>query len=325
MTWYLYPPMVALDQAGNPVRSSAGQFYGELDDTFLTILPIIDVFGETMSEIRVNDLGLTEAFLSEDAEGKWRNADVVVPLSSPKGMRLAAEEAADRAEIAQGFAEAAANAAATAGLPPNGPPGYQIYADENGVPVWLPASSGGGGGSGIAGAPAVWPSSFNPAPHSHLVSDLRRVATGSPTLAGHVLTLLNSTSLSSARDALGAGTGNGTSNVVIGTLDGQAMSATRTFVDTDISLSAAISGLTAGNVREALIALKNLIGSGGGSGTTSNYQKIDYNFTTNTWPARSSLGTLPAGTAVLWRGPSFPTIGGTGAITGLDEFRLKTS
>lgn len=48
---------------------------------------------------------------------------------------------------------------------------------------------------------------------------------------------------------------------------------------------------------------------------------VDYNFSTTSWPVRP---TPRNDICVIWRGPSHPTVGGTGSIYP-DEFRLRTS
>lgn len=114
MTWYIYPPMVALDQYGQPVNDATGQIYAEDDETGTTPLAIRDLNELTISSIEINAIYLTQGFQVEDhPEVNWRSGDIVVPLSSPKGMRLAAEAAAAASQSAQ-IAAAASSAAALA-------------------------------------------------------------------------------------------------------------------------------------------------------------------------------------------------------------------
>jgi hypothetical protein len=126
MTWYVYPSMVAVDATGNVLRSGSGQIFAESDESGTTPLPLRDLNGLTITEIQINDLGLTESFQVEQPEVVWRSGSFAVPLSSPKGMREAAEMAQEAASLAQlaantaaasavAAAEDAADAAASAG------------------------------------------------------------------------------------------------------------------------------------------------------------------------------------------------------------------
>lgn len=155
MTWYLYPPMPAIGANGEIVRSGTGQFFAEDDAAGTTPLTLQDINGATITSILVNDLGLTQAFRSEHPEGTWRSGPFTVSLSSPKGLReaadasaLAAAESADAATVARNAAlEAAAGADA---IPAGGAVGQVLtkasLADKD---VTWTTPSGGGGGGGV--------------------------------------------------------------------------------------------------------------------------------------------------------------------------------
>ena len=107
--WYMYPPMVALNANGDVLRSGTGAIYDESDTAGASALDTRDVNMLAISEVKINGLGITEAFFVEVPECVWRSGTFAVPLSSPKGMRVAAEEAARTAVAAQEDANRAAS------------------------------------------------------------------------------------------------------------------------------------------------------------------------------------------------------------------------
>lgn len=128
---YIYEPKVAVDQYGEVLHSGSGQIYAE-DGT--TLLSVTDLSGVPLSAVTIDGIGLTQAFISDEPEVLWKSGSYVVPLSSPKGMRLATEAAASAAAAAQIAAQAAAGAADAA----------RIAAEE------AAALAGQNGGGGVA-------------------------------------------------------------------------------------------------------------------------------------------------------------------------------
>jgi len=113
MTSYLYPPYVAISQDGTFVPSGSGTIYAETDTSFVTPLTITDASGNAKTSVAVVG-GLTEAFYCDYPEAVWVSGNVIVPISSPKGLRAAAEAAQSSAYGSANSAAAAASQAAAA-------------------------------------------------------------------------------------------------------------------------------------------------------------------------------------------------------------------
>ena len=102
---YTYPPMVAYDmETLTPLRSGgAGVIVDELNQT----LSITDLADIPKTQVVINEYALTEPFKANVPEAFWKSGDILIPLSSPQGLREAAEAAALAAQ------EAANNAGGT--------------------------------------------------------------------------------------------------------------------------------------------------------------------------------------------------------------------
>ena len=327
MTWYRYPPMVALDQFGQPVNDATGQIYAEDDTAGVTPLEIRDLNGLPLASVEINSTYLTQGFEVEDhPEANWRSGDIVVPLSSPKGMRIAAELAALSAADARDAL--IAYIALNPGFPEGRGPAQLLSVREDLTLFWVDPIVATGGSDPTSWAAITeledFPTDgFASSGHTTPIDELRYG--GSP-LAAFVMSLLSqpntATGKANARAAFGAGTGNGTSDVTVGgSTTGQAMPANKAFNAHEIGLQVEdpIAGVVGTTVQAVLKELAGRTTSGAGSYPWH----VDYNFTTNTWPTRPTG--LPAGWALVWRGPTLPTIGGSYMVAGLDDFERKDS
>ncbi|RHA43677.1 hypothetical protein [Cellulomonas rhizosphaerae] len=310
-----------------------------------TPVPIWEDMAKTIaipsSQLTITDQGYTPGFWADTFEVlEWWDGTNRVVIWSPQGLTNAAiaaqasSEAAAAAasdEVAAVFADQTAAAvaaqaaaedardiaaAAGAALPDGGNVGDVLY--RGATPrtgQWLPAPTGGGTAVvdwNVAGSIQNKPPTFPPSAHNTAIDTLR-TADGGNSLATIVLNLLKATSPDAIRTLIGAGTGNGTSNVTLGRASGQAMPG-------DVALSAAeitvgaISGVSAGNAQGVLAELAAR--PSGGSGGGGNVYTRDY--ASGAYPVR---GTLPTGAVVYWRGPVAPTIGGLYA-TSVDRWEV---
>lgn len=309
MTSYVYDAIPAYDEdSGGIARNAVGQVYATTDTTFATPLPVTGLAGDTLANLTTSASGFIPSFRVEDQlVVVWKSGPYEIPLISISGViaRLEAQLAASLA--AQEAAEAAAGLSALPAAASDG----DVVTYNAGAWVALPPPSG---GAGIDGAPAIWPETFPPSAHTTLISELRKGSTASA-LAAAVVSLLNATDGATARAAIGAGTGNGTSDLTLGNLGTQAMPGNRAFGAAEISVAAG-TGLTSATVQAALAELKSLIGTGG-TGSAPAGTVVVRRYTAGAYPVR---GDLPAGTVVLWIGPVMPTIGGLYAVAGVDQF-----
>jgi hypothetical protein len=191
----------------------------------------------------------------------------------------------DEARAARESAEAAEAAAAAA----------QVAAEA--------ALAAGGGGTGVG---ATWntlpgrPDTFPAAPHTHLRSDLSDVSA----IARQALGAADAQSF---RQIIGAGTGNGTSNLTLGTTSTTAAPGNHThpqYVDSS----------QAASIADARIAAN---GGGGGGGTT-----LDWEYRSGAYPALPA--TKPAGVLrVHAYGPVAPSSVPSWIGPAVDQARLS--
>lgn len=112
-------------------------------------------------------------------------------------------------------------------------------------------------GSGILGAPSVWPATFPSDLHTHLASDIRNA-----TPVG--IALMVAIDGQTARAAIGAGTGNGTSNLKIGPLATDAAAGNHNHQAANLGF--APSGpITATDIQNAILQAAASTGSIGGA------------------------------------------------------------
>lgn len=177
--------------------------------------------------------------------------------------------------------------------------------------VWAPPPTGtGGGGSSDWNDITNKPTTFSPSPHTHNSGQI----SDSSTVGRAVLTAADA---QTARAAIGAGTGNGTSNLTIGTTSTTAAAGNHTHVASAIPFTPTGS-LTATNVQDA-IGQSAL--SGGGSGTSA---VMVWEYTSGAYPTLPA--TQPAGVRILWTlGPTYPTTVPSWVGLGAGKVRLRYS
>ncbi len=265
---------LAIDpSAGIVIPNATAQVYDPADTSFDTPLAITDITGASLSQIKASPTGVFPPFkvVSGATQVFARTpAGVVTPLTSVFGMHgaAAAASAADAAASAAAATAAAAQAEIAAanapGLPPGGTTG-QVLAKNSNVDrdvTWITPSGGGGSGlinySQIIALPG-YPTSFAPSAHSHTASQI-----SDATAVGRAV--MNAVDAQAARAAIGAGTGNGTSNLTLGTSSTQAAAGNHTHPASGITFTP-IGSITATNVQNAIE--QAAASGGGGSGGSS--------------------------------------------------------
>ncbi|MFT4282374.1 hypothetical protein [Microbacterium sp.] len=183
-----------------------------------------------------------------------------------------------------------------AGALPAGPPvpvigstSGQVYTSTGpgSAPIWANPT----GGSGIIGAPTTWPSEFPPANH---VQDVGTLRDGTSVLSAQVLSLLRADDAAAARAAIGAGTGDGSSNLALGTTGSTAARGDHTHPASAITFTPG-GGVTATDVQAAIVQAAAL---GGGGGSSSLLGGLAVMIWDDGWPSRVSGAVLG-----LWLSP----------------------
>jgi hypothetical protein len=198
---YIFPPRPAVDPlTGELAKSATLTPYAPSDTGFTTPLTLKDPSGLPVSVVRTNYLGLTETVTSTDEPVLiLKSGSFTTSIESPTGMLAATEAALALVQAAGVIAEQAVEG--TVRFVDGNPP------DEDGNVN----SSGGGGGSTVTWATLPdRPDTFPPSGHTHLRSELSDI---SP-LANQ---FLGDATAQEMRARIGAGTGNGTSNLQLGT------------------------------------------------------------------------------------------------------------
>lgn len=183
------------------------------------------------------------------------------------------------------------------GLDTTGATEGETIAFIGGAIQWIPFPAQTGG---IVGAPSTWPSLFPPMGHTHPVSQLEDASSVAKAF-------LQARDAQEARAAIGAGTGNGTSNLQLGSGGTQAAPGNHGHnADTLTFTPTAGSPITATTVKAAIEqAAATGGGGGGGTGTSS---VLVVKFASGQYPALPA--TKPAGvTLILFKGPVQPTTG----------------
>lgn len=260
--------------SGAVVPNAVADVYAITDTGFATPLDLTDVSGSPLANLKASSTGVFPPFrvISGETQVLARTSSgIVTPMTSVFGQHGAAAQAAtaDAETAADSAAASAAAAAASA---------------QQAVLAAQSAGGGGTSGSGIIGAPSVWPSTFPPSPHTHTASQI-----SDATVIGR--TVMTAATQQAARDAMGAGTGNGTSNLTIGTTSTTAAAGNHTHPASQISL-APISGMAATDVQAGIAELAarptGTGGTGGGSTTT-----VDVLYSSGAYPVQA--GSPPAG------------------------------
>lgn len=301
MPWYQYPALVAYDApSGAFARNAEGQVYALTDTSFATPLPVQDLSGVPLpSLVSSNDAFIPPFKVDGHKVVNWKSGPYIIELESTQGIVEDVEAAVAAAQLAQAAAEDAASRAAL--------PAASTLGD---VPTWTgtayEAKQPPSGGSSIQGAPPVWPDTFPPAPHTHSAGQVGATTVGQA--------LMTAADKAAARLAIDAGTGNGTSNLQLGTTASTAAPGNHTHAAAAIGFTPP-TGWAAADVQAAIVEAASKGGSGGGSAPAGTI--VGRQYAGGAYPIR---GTLPAGTIVIWYGPVQPTIGGNYAIAGVDKF-----
>lgn len=227
-----FGPFLALN-GSDLAPGAAFEFYASTDAAFSSPLECTDPTTTNIVTPTAGADGYVREFVVEGYDGVWGwvksgslPAQKVFSFESADEARtaaIAAQAAAEAAALAA--AEVAASASGIVGAPTSWPsvfppsahthPGTDITSQipiariATGTPTGTkfvrddgtlaePPGTGGGGGSGISGAPATWPTSFPPSAHSHPAS---QISDSSP--AGR--TVLTSSDPVAQRNAIGAG------------------------------------------------------------------------------------------------------------------------
>lgn len=319
MTDYGYGPFVAYDPTTNTlVTNGAGQVYALTDTAFATPLSATDLTGTPVSIVPSSGIGVIDEFVVADQpEVNWKSGAYVIRLSSIKGLYDLALSASTAAASALATAEQTAQdlADSPSVLPDGGQAGidvlYRGSAPNTGV--WAPPPTG-TGGSGTGGL-VLWdsipdkPTTFPPSPHTHPVgqiSDASAVGKAVVTAA----------SQQAARAAIGAGTGNGTSDLQLGSTGTTAAPGNHSHAASAIAF-VPVGSVTATDVQTAIAQAAQ---SGGVGSGTSQVQVWEY--ASGAYPALPA--TQPAGIRVLWAlGPTFPTSVPSWVGLGAGKVRLK--
>lgn len=243
-TTYTYRPQAAVGENGELTRDGSGQLFAITDTAFATPLVARDIAGANKTVIGLSGIGQTETFLIDDhPELWWKSGSTIVHLFSVTGI-ISAVDAALAA--VQASASAALSAAASAET-------SRIAAEDA-----VLGGGGGGGGAVTWGSILQKPSSFIPTAHTHGVAAILDM-----TEVGKSLAL--AASKQDARAAIGAGTGNGTSNLVLGSTAGTAAPGNHAHGAASVTFTPPSgSPLTATNVQDAIAQAAATGGSGGG-------------------------------------------------------------
>lgn len=299
---------LAIDPSAGVVIPSATATIYAIDDTaFATPLSITDVTDSPLTELQASPTGVFPPFkvVSGATQVLARTpAGVVTPLTSVFGMHGAAAEAARDEALAAASAAALSAAAAAAvvdeasALPPGGSTGQALVknSDVDGDAIWATVT-GGGGGSGIISYSQIqalpgYPSSFPAGLHSHPATQI----SDSSAVGRAVMTAADA---QAARAAIGAGTGNGTSNLTLGSTATTAAPGNHAHSAGSVAFTP-VGPITATNVQAAI---EQAAGSGGSGGSAA---VLVWRYASGAYPALPA--TKPAGVQlVIAYGPTAPT------------------
>jgi len=265
----LYVAKLAVDRdTGLPIPQLEGQTVTIVRRGTTTAAAISEDEAGTMlipgATRTVTSDGFIPSFWVDSAEGPVSalGSGVEVPLESVEGVGKRLDELEPLFAATLAAAEDAAEAAAAAGggLPAGGQPGqYLIRGAAERSGGWTSVSPG--GGTTIEGAPAQWPQTFPASPHNHTLSQVE--------LLGWIRDLLGSVDAQTFRTRIGAGTGNGTSNLTLGSTATQAAPGNHVHAAANVPFTPTGS-VTATNVQDA-VAQAAQLGSGGGAVSNAVY------------------------------------------------------
>lgn len=112
MADYTFGPWLATD-GDDPVAGAVGQVYAPTDDAFASPLPVFDLNGLALDDVRSGSMGIIPAFVVADHPVViWKSGSHELPVASWQGMLEDVAGARSEAQAARGAAEQSATAAA---------------------------------------------------------------------------------------------------------------------------------------------------------------------------------------------------------------------
>lgn len=237
-------------------------------------------------------------------------------LDNPGGGAASDADVADLVQDLGSLTRAALDALISANVVVIGPGGAAAYNHNHDGSYATPAqvnaliaAAQAGFGTGISGAPAVWPAQFPPTGHTHTVAELSNASA----IGRSVVTAVDGQAI---RSLIGAGTGNGTSNLTIGTTSTTAAAGNHNHPAGAVTFTPT-GGVTATNVQDA-IAQAATLGSTGGGGTT-----VDVLYSGGAYPAQAA--SPPSGVKVRrFYGPVQPTVATWSGVLDVYEYAALT-
>lgn len=319
MTWFAYHSVPAIDPVSGELITSGteGQIFATTDELFASPLPIFDLTGAPLSVVKIGQIPVTAEFQVQDApEVRWKSGSYVLTLTSSSGLITMAQGADVKAQTALDgltslielvsdagadattalqIAQATQDSLASASqlLPAGGADGDVLYRSGERAGVWgpPPVGTGSGGVTSFTQLTDV-PATFPPSAHTHPSTQL-----SDATAVGRAV--VTAATAQAARQAIGAGTGNGTSDLQLGTTATTAAPGNHAHAASAVVFTPT-GGLSATNVQDAIAQAAQ---SGGGSGSSA---VLVWRYTAGGWPALPS--TKPTGVMEVHAlGPSYPT------------------
>lgn len=199
MTWYDFESQIALDQETETLaRNTEGSLYAPGDTAFATPLTVTDLAGVEMTAIRANGQALLPQIRVEDHKVViWKSGQYKTVLLSISGVVSDVQTAQEVAQQAYSDVQAYIATHGTSVIPSGGSIGQVLARSADGSGLqWVDQAAG--TSTGTIGS------------HGHVLTDL----TDSSSLGR---SLVAASSAQAARALIGAGTGSGTSNLVLGT------------------------------------------------------------------------------------------------------------
>lgn len=241
-----FPATVAYDtNTGLTIKNAEADVYAVTDTAFTTPLDLVDLAGVPIAKLVSSNDGVFPPFVVDDAtehaEVVAKSGSYLTPMVSFLG---GSGPAGPAGPAGAGVPNVAASVAGQV-IKSTGP---------DTPPVWAAEAAG----SGITGAPLIWPSTFPSSAHSHTATEISNAST----VGRNVLTAATQ---QEARTAIGAGTGNGTSNLALGTTATTAAPGNHRHGATSVDFTPA-GGIAATNVQEAIIEAANRPGTPGPAG-----------------------------------------------------------
>lgn len=236
---FTYDYFLAVDNNGVPVGGADFTLYAAASGGLPS--PMYDMNGSPIGHITSNANGTCGRFRADIDQGYLDNGTLRLPIASTAVMNSRAQ-----ATAAQSSAAASATAAQQSATSAQQSASYAASLQT----------------SGITGAPSTWPSTFPPSAHSHPASQISDASA----VGRQVMTAADQ---QSARAAIGAGTGNGTSNLTLGTTSSTAAPGNHVHTASAVGFTPT-GGITATDVQAAIVQAASTGGSSTGGGDVKN-------------------------------------------------------